>query len=403
MKKPARVTASLLEQFSVMVDPRVERTKKHSLNDILAISICGFICGIDNWVELEEYANTKLEWFKSFLELPNGIPSHDTFGRFYAALDPEAFSRCFTKWIAAVAEVTEGEVVAIDGKTLRRSFDRASKKAAIHMVSAWASRAGVVLSQVKTDEASNEITAIPKLLEILHLRGCIVTIDAIGCQKEIVKAIVDKGADYVISLKKNQPTMHAAIEEFFTEARAERFETVPYKYTETLEKEHGRLETRKYWLSSRLDSLKDKDEWAGLTSVGMVESTRELNDVASTEVRYFISSLDGASAEKFANAVRSHWSVENNLHWVLDVAFGEDASRVRIKNAPENMAMLRHVALNLLKADSTKKKVGIKTRRKKAGWSNEYLAYLLGVKGSYDPDPPRKHYTRANGNKSRTR
>ena len=384
MKKPARVTAALMEKFATLVDPRIERTKKHSMTDILVISICGFICGIDNWVELAEFGEIKLDWFKTFLELPNGIPSHDTFGRFYAALDPEEFSRCFARWVQAIGEVTEGEVVAVDGKTLRRSVDRASKKAAIHMVSAWASKAGLVLGQVKTDAASNEITAIPKLLEILQLEGCIVTVDAIGAQKEVVKAIVEKGADYVISLKKNQPTLHALTEDFFTEARAEHFETVPHAYTETLEKEHGRLETRRYWVTSRIDWFRDRDAWAGLTSVGMVEATRELDGVSSTEVRYFISSLVGDDAEKFARAVRSHWSVENNLHWVLDVAFDEDRSRVRKDNAPENMAMLRHVALNLLKAD-TSTRVGIKTRRKMAGWSNEYLAHLLGVKGSYKP------------------
>lgn len=378
-----------MERFSTLEDPRIERTKKHSMTDILVISICGFICGIDNWVELAEFGEIKKDWFKEFLELPNGIPSHDTFGRFYAALDPEEFSRCFARWVQAISEVTEGEVIAVDGKTLRRSFDRASKKAAIHMVSAWASKTGLVLGQVKTDAASNEIPAIPKLLEILRLEGCIVTIDAIGAQKEVVKSIVDKGADYVISLKKNQPKLHALAEDFFTEARAERFETVPHSYTETLEKEHGRLEMRRYWTTSRLDWFRERVEWAGLTSVGMVESTREVNGVSSTEVRYYISSLAGDDAQKFAHAVRGHWSVENNLHWVLDVAFDEDRSRVRKDNAPENMAMLRHVALNLLKADKTTK-VGIKTRRKMAGWSNEYLAHLLGVKGLYQPRLPRR-------------
>lgn len=390
MKKPARVTASLIEKFASLKDPRIERTKKHSLTDILVISICGFICGIDNWVDLEEYGEIKEDWFRTFLELPNGIPSHDTFGRFYAALDPEQFSRCFAQWVKAISEVTEGEVVAIDGKTLRGSFDRASSKAAITMVSAWASKTGLVLGQVKTDAESNEITAIPKLLEILHLEGCLVTIDAIGCQREIVKHIIDKGADYVISLKKNQGALHAATVDFFAEARAERFETVPHAYTETLEKEHGRLETRRYWVTGRLDWFRERTDWEGLTSVGMVESEREVNGVTSKEVRYYISSLAGDDAKKFAGAVRGHWSVENSLHWVLDVDFDEDHSRVRKDNAPENMAMLRHVALNLLKGDTTVRKVGIKTRRKKAGWSNEYLAHLLGVKGSYDPNPPKR-------------
>lgn len=390
MKKPSpRGTTTLLKGFSTLEDPRVERTKKHSMADILVISICGFICGIDNWVELEEFGHIKKAWFEEFLELPNGIPSHDTFGRFYAALDPVEFSRCFTRWVQSIAEATEGEVIAVDGKTLRRSFDRASKKAAIHMVSAWASKTGLVLGQVKTDEESNEIPAIPKLLELLRLEGCIVTVDAIGAQKEVVKAIVDKGAHYVISLKKNQPTLHAAVESYFAEARADRFQFTKHAYTETLEKEHGRIETRKYWLTNQLGAFREREGWVGLTSIGMVESTRDVDGKVSTESRYFISSLEGDNAETFARAVRGHWTVENNLHWVLDVAFDEDHSRVRKDNAPENMAMLRHAALNLLKAD-TSTKVGIKTRRKMAGWSNEYLAHLLGVKGLYKPEPRRQ-------------
>lgn len=396
MKKPGQVTATLIEKFSGLSDPRVERTKKHSMTDILVLSICGFICGVDNWVDLEEFAQIRHDWFKTFLELPNGIPSHDTFGRFYAALDPVAFSRCFTGWIQSVAEVTEGEVVAVDGKTLRRSFDKASSKAAIHMVSAWASKAGLVLGQVKTDEHSNEITAIPKLLEILSLQGCIVTLDAMGAQKEVVQTIVDKGADYVISLKGNQSTLHEATKAFFDEAREERFETVKHDFYETLEKEHGRLETRKYWVSSILDWCKQKHQWAGLCSVGMVEATREIDGRKSTETRYFISSLTGDSAKKFAHAVRSHWAVENSLHWVLDMAFDEDQSRVRKGNAAENMAMLRHVALNLLKGDTTTRKVGIATRRKKAGWSGDYMMHLLGFKTAYEPDR-RRHQSRTHG------
>lgn len=375
--------------FSQLEDPRVERTKRHSMTDILVLSICGFVCGIDTWVDLEEFAEIREDWFRTFLELPNGIPSHDTFGRFFAALDPEAFSRCFASWMQSVAQTTEGEVVAIDGKTLRRSFDRASAKAAIHMVSAWAAENGVVLGQVRTDEKSNEITAIPKLLETLHLQGCIVTIDAMGCQKAVVKDIVEKGADYVISLKGNQGTLHEKTKDFFEEAREERFETVPHAYTETRESAHGRVERRRYWLSNRLDWLREKGEWAGLQSVGMVEATREVNGVSSREVRYFISSLDGSDAEKFARAVRYHWRVENSLHWVLDVAFDEDGSRVRKDNAPENMAMLRHVALNLLKAD-TSKKSSISTKRKKAGWSADYLCHVLGLPSAYKPRLPRK-------------
>lgn len=379
---PPAPSFALMEHFSPLKDPRVERTKKHSLTDLLTIAICGFICGIDTWVELEEFAEAKEEWFRTFLSLPHGLPSHDTYGRFFGALDPESFSRCFIAWVKGISEVTEGEVVAIDGKTLRRSFDRTSSKAAIHMVSAWSTKNSLVLGQVKTEEKSNEITAIPKLLELLHLQGCIVTLDAMGCQREIVQAVVDKGADYVISLKGNQGTLKTQVEALFQEAREESFETVPHAYTETVEKEHGRSEKRRYWITAKLDAVREQKKWPSLTSVGMAESQRTVNGVSSTEVRYFISSLPGDDALKFADAVRKHWQVENNLHWVLDVAFNEDACRVRKDHAPENMAMLRHVALNLVKADTLSKR-GVKTRRKMAGWDERYLAHLLGVKGAY--------------------
>jgi predicted transposase YbfD/YdcC len=378
MSESRRSDASLLSHFSIMEDPRVERTRRHSLNDIFAIAICGFICGVDNWVEMEMFGKEKEKWFKEFLELPNGIPSHDTFGRVFAALDPEGFSRCFMSWMKAVSERTDGDIVAIDGKTLRRSFDRGAKKAAIHMVSAWSTRNGVVLGQVKTDDKSNEITAIPKLLELLRIEGCIVTLDAMGCQRELAQQIVDKGGHYVISLKGNQGTLLGEVERLFNEAREESFETVPHSYEETLEKDHGRLERRRYWITGKVDAVRRAEKWACLCSVGMVESERTLAGETSREIRYFISSLPGDDAKLFGAAVRRHWEVENNLHWVLDVAFREDDSRIRKDNAPANVAMLRHVALNLLKADKTTK-AGILARRKKAGWSEKYLVHLLGL------------------------
>ena len=267
--------------------------------------------------------------------MPNGIPSHDTFGRFDAALDPVAFSRCFTSWIQSVAEVTEGEVVAVDGKTLRRSFDKASSKAAIHMISAWASKAGVVLGQVKTDEHSNEITAIPKLLEILSLQGCIVTLDAMGAQKEVVQTIVEKGANYVIGLKGNQSSLHEATKAFFEEAREEKFETVKHDFYETLEKEHGRLETRKYWVSSILDWCKQKGDWAGLCSVGMVESQREIGGHTSTEVRYFISSLAGdarrSSPTPYAATGQSRTACTGSSTWPLTKTRAECAQATPLR------------------------------------------------------------------------
>lgn len=380
VERPRVVAKSLRNEFASLKDPRVQRTRLHSLNDILVITICGFVCGVDNWVDLELFGKAKLAWFKTFLQLPSGIPSHDTFGRLYAALDPVEFSRCFARWMRGISKVTDGQLVALDGKTLRRSFDTAAEKSAIHMVSAWAARNHVVLGQVKTDEKSNEITAIPKLLEMLYLEGCLVTMDAMGCQREVVKQIVDKGADYVISLKGNHPTLHAQVEDFFCEARLERFETVAHTFFETSDEGHGRTEVRRYWLTHQLDNFRQRGEWAGLTSLGMVEAERTEKGVTSHDVRYFISSLPGDAAEKFGAAVRGHWGIENGLHWVLDVAFREDESRVRKGNAPENMAMMRHVALNLLKTATTKqKRVSIQSRRKLAGWDHEFLAHVLGL------------------------
>ena len=380
MTEPRVVAKSLRNEFASLKDPRVQRTRLHSLNDILVITICGFVCGVDNWVDLELFGKAKLAWFKTFLQLPSGIPSHDTFGRLYAALDPVEFSRCFARWMRGISKVTDGQLVALDGKTLRRSFDTAAEKSAIHMVSAWAARNHVVLGQVKTDEKSNEITAIPKLLEMLYLEGCLVTMDAMGCQREVVKQIIEKGADYVISLKGNHPTLHAQVEDFFREARLERFETVAHTFFETSDEGHGRTEVRRYWLTHQLDNFRQRGEWAGLTSLGMVEAERTAKGVTSRDVRYFISSLPGDDAEKFGAAVRGHWGIENGLHWVLDVAFREDESRVRKGNAPENMAMMRHVALNLLKTATTKqKRVSIQSRRKLAGWDHEFLAHVLGL------------------------
>ena len=328
-------------------------------------------------MELEEFGIAKEEWFRTFLELPNGIPSHDTFGRFFAALNPDAFSQCFMSWIASVAEVTKGKVVAIDGKTIRRSFDRASSKSAVHIVSAWLAANRMVLGQVRTEEKSNEITAIPRLLELLSLTGCIVTIDAMGCQKNIVQAIVNQNADYVIGLKGNQGTLHDEVRALFDDAEKSDFRDLQHDAAQTVEKDHGRIETRRCVVTSYVDWFADKEHWAGLRSFAMVESQRVIGGKTSSERRYFISSLPGLDAAQMLHAVRTHWSIENDLHWSLDVAFREDESRVRIDNAAENTATLRKVALTLLKQDQTTK-AGIAARRKKAGWSHPYLLSLLG-------------------------
>lgn len=373
-----RPVASITEHFESLPDPRVERTKQHLLQDILTIAICGVICGADSWVEMEQFGEAKQRWFRTFLGLPNGIPSHDTFGRVFAALDPEVFAQCFSSWIAAVSKVTKGSVVAIDGKTLRRSFDAGSQKAAIHMVSAWADRNQIVLGQVKTDQKSNEITAIPKLLRMLALKGCIVTIDAMGCQKKIAAQIVDCGADYVLSLKGNQGTMEAEVKEFFDWAMASKFKEVEHDFLETIEKDHGRLDIRRYWCTSEVGWFEDRDEWSGLLSFGRVESERHIGEEVTRESRFYISSLSGKDAKTFAHAVRSHWGIENKLHWVLDVAFREDDSRIRKDHSAANFSTLRHIALNLLKQEKTAK-VGIKIKRNKSGWDENYLLKVLGI------------------------
>lgn len=370
---------ALPDAFKNLTDPRVERHKRHSLEDILLLTICAFICGADSWTDVEVFGHAKADWFKTFLALPNGIPSHDTLGRVFARLDPEAFRECFVAWMDAVAELTQGEVVAIDGKTLRRSYDRAGDKSAIHMVSAWAADNGVVLGQYKTQEKSNEITAIPALLKLLALDGCVVTIDAMGCQKAIAGAIRAQNADYVLALKGNQSTLHDDVKRFFDTGLETNFHGYPVDTHHTVDADHGRIESRRYWTVSAIDWLEGREAWPGLNSIGMVESQREVGDQITTERRYFISSRT-SNAAQFGHAVRAHWGIENRLHWTLDVAFREDECRVRKDHGPDNMAMLRHLTLNLLRQETTHKR-GIKSKRLKAGWDQPYLLKVLGFAG----------------------
>lgn len=371
--------STLFDHFATLPDPRVERTKEHRLLDILTIAVCAIICGADSFVEMEEFGDAKQEWLATFLALPSGIPSHDTFTRLFAALDPEAFSRCFLMWMRATVAQTEGAVVAVDGKIARRSHDRGAGKVAIDMVSAWASANGVVLGQRATGEKSNEITAIPALLDLLLLKGCIVTIDAMGCQTAIAEKIVEKGADYVLALKENHATLYHEVQHLFADAEGAGGADYAIDHAQTVDGGHGRVEIRHSWTISDAATLAHLDpdgEWAGLRGIGMVEGERREKGKGNVtrERRYYLTSLTDAAT--FGRAARDHWGIENGLHWVLDMAFREDESRVRTGNGAENMIVLRHMVVNLLKREQTAK-VGIKAKRLKAGWDAQYLLRIL--------------------------
>ena len=365
----------IAEYFSELEDPRWHN-KRHMLLDIVVIAICAVICGADSWEDIELFGQAKEPWLKGFLELPHGIPSHDTFRRVFAVLDTEQFQTRFVEWIQAVDKLTKGQVVAIDGKTLRRSHDRREGKKALQIVSAWASTNSLVLGQRKVNEESNEITAVPELLASLEIPGCIVTLDAIHCQRDTAQTIIEKKADYVLPVKENQPRLLEALQGLFDNPAEMRW--VDCNYHRTVDKGHGRIEVRECWSTSDPDYLgyiATLAEWPGLQSIAMVQAERQLDDERTVQRRYYISSLR-SEAKLLLHAARTHWEIENKVHWVLDIAFREDDSRIRKDNGAENFAVLRQIALNLLRQETTSKG-SLKGRRKKAGWDNNYLLKVL--------------------------
>lgn len=368
---------SFLSHFSQLDDPRINRKKLYPLIEILLTTFCAVICGAESWRDLERFGNLKLAFLRKFLPYKNGIPSHDTFGRVYSLLDPKVFGECFISWAHSLND-TVPELISIDGKTLRRSFDKASNKSAIHVVSAFASEARMVLGQVKVDDKTNEITAIPALLHLLAVKGAIITIDAMGCQKEITAKIQEKKADYVLALKKNHKVLHEQVETFFKLEGENNFKDIQYDFHEETDKGHGRIEIRKCWATEDISWIEGTEEWKGIKSIAMIRSTRIIDDNETTEIRFFISSLP-AKASLIARSVRAHWSIENALHWTLDVTMNEDGSRIRSRNAPENMAIIRKVALNKLQLARTKD-TSIKGLRKAAGWDNATLEHILAQK-----------------------
>lgn len=368
----------MVHHFAEVKDPRKHHNPDHLLIEIIIIAICAVICGANDWVAIETFGKAKEAWFRTFLRLPNGIPSHDTFGRVFAQIEPTAFQNSFVSWISAVSQLLAGEVIALDGKSLRHSYDQGLGKAAIHMVSAWASLNQLVLGQVKVDDKSNEITAIPELLRLLALKGCIVTIDAMGTQTQIAGQVIEQEADYVLALKDNHKKLHQAVQSLFNDALADPQTPIPYQMHQTIEKGHGRLEIRRCYLINAPDYIAYLDpqkRWTDLRSVVRIESERHLADHKTLEVRHYLSSLPG-DPQLLNRVIRTHWTIENQLHWTLDVSFREDDCRIRRGYASENVALLRHIALNLLKQEQSAK-IGIQNKRLRAGWDHDYLLKIL--------------------------
>lgn len=368
-------TTSVTRHFGDLPDPRSDHGKRYPLTALITIAICAVICGAEDWVGVAMFGRAKRDWFATFLDLPADTPCHDTFARVFARLDPDAFERCFRSWTGALAGVLCG-AVSIDGKTPRRSFDAAAGKAAIHMISAWAGAHGLVFGQLAVDDKSNEITAIPRLLELLDLKGVTVTIDAMGCQKDIAAKVLAKGGDYVLAVKENQPTLHENLAQVFARAQKGGWNGHGHGVHEETDKGHGRIERRTTTITWDPRDLIEASGWPGVRCLAHVRRERMVGDATATTDHYFISSLETRRADRVAEVVRSHWGVENQLHWRLDVAFNEDQSRLRKGHGAQNMSRLRRIALNALRQD-TSEKAGIKNKRLMAGWDHRYLVRLL--------------------------
>lgn len=369
--------ASIIDFLSEIEDPRKETiNKRHEFIDVLVIALCGMLSSADDWVSIAQYGRSKEAWFSEILELPNGIPSHDTFNRIFSQIDPDQFMHCFSRWIKTIRNIFDREHISVDGKALRRSFD-GDIQSSIHMVSAWSNENNLVLAQRKTNEKSNEITAIPELIRTMVLENCLITIDAMGCQKLIAESIIDQKGQYLLAVKDNQPNLKKAIESTLEEVMTDVSIDSESDFFETNEVSRNRNEIRKCWVTTDLEKLDMVDDWKNLQQIAVVESHRTINEKTSIECRYYICS-EKLNAEELLHASRVHWGIENKLHWVLDMGFREDESRVRKDNGAENLARLRHIALNLLKQDTTKK-MGIKNKRLTAGWDMDYLQHLLNV------------------------
>jgi predicted transposase YbfD/YdcC len=374
-------TLNPLQQFAThfenLTDPRMERSRRHILQDMIVLALCGMIANADSWVDIERYGKTKLDFLRRFLELPNGIPSHDTFSRVFGKLDPATLLLCLQDWLADLRAKFGAGHVAIDGKTLRGSHDGATRPNALHLVSAWASEARLFLGQIAVAEKSNEITAIPQLLELLDIAGDTVTIDAMGCQKEIAQTIVAKGAEYVLAVKDNQPTLHQAVHEAFNQLADDDYSEPTLRRFKTVARDHGRTETREYFIASAPADLPGADQWPELQSIGMVLRTRTEGDHISEEVAYYIGSI-APTVKRFARVVRGHWGIETTLHWSLDVTFSEDHSRVRKDRGPENLGMLRRLVVSILQQD-TSSKASLRGKRLIAGWDDQALLKILAA------------------------